>query len=623
MTFEEVAYELSQGVVTVIYGNNRDRSEGRSKSNGSGKSALLEAIAAGYTGSPLRRIKNGELVQNGRRSATVELELYNEQVREELRIERVFYPRKSAQVRVFINGEPKGDLTSAGEANAFITERVGIGHEDLYNYFILSRSRFESFLDASDTKKKEVINRFSNGMLVDTAVEELELDIRSARERVTLSETRYNQLLGKVEGIRESIEEALRDREQGQGTDRKAALREKLEEAREALAGSEQELSEREAQLQEVSQRLSRLEGDGRIAKLKKAKEATNLKILKTEEEVADLREELSETRLAIRELRFKLENTATCPRCEHTFSLADGELDMERARQELEDLEADEEDILAETREARQQLAGYQEKAEEIAGKLGELEAARGAAHEKVFRLRSVVSGLEGQVQRHRSLIQSLEDQLQAWQPQERRDLVTPLRGKLSVLEPQLAEQERRLGEEKAELDRLVEQKDVFRRFKTHLANKSIATIERIANDYLEAIGSDITLRLDAETELSSGKTREKISAMLYRDGQELGSFNKNSNGEKAEVNLATILTMHRMINLSAGEGKGLDLLVIDEILDAADATGLMQMIRAMNRLGMTVLMVSHGALDANYEHTVVVEKERGKSQLIREEVL
>ena len=50
--FRELDYYLSQGVTTLVFGNNHDNESQRS--NGSGKSALLEAIAVGITGSPMR-----------------------------------------------------------------------------------------------------------------------------------------------------------------------------------------------------------------------------------------------------------------------------------------------------------------------------------------------------------------------------------------------------------------------------------------------------------------------------------------------------------------------------------------------------------------------------------------
>lgn len=55
--FRRLSYTLQQGVTTLIFGDNRDNDS--QQSNGAGKSALLECIAIGITGSPLRKIRSG------------------------------------------------------------------------------------------------------------------------------------------------------------------------------------------------------------------------------------------------------------------------------------------------------------------------------------------------------------------------------------------------------------------------------------------------------------------------------------------------------------------------------------------------------------------------------------
>ena len=60
--FKELDYTLEQGVTTLVFGNNLDNDS--QKSNGSGKSALIEAIAIGIGGTPLRKIKNEEIIND-------------------------------------------------------------------------------------------------------------------------------------------------------------------------------------------------------------------------------------------------------------------------------------------------------------------------------------------------------------------------------------------------------------------------------------------------------------------------------------------------------------------------------------------------------------------------------
>ena len=67
--------------------------------------------------------------------------------------------------------------------NRYILDKLGITRDELLNNFILSKYRYEDFLSSSDKEKKEVINRFSNGILVDEAIAKVEEDIVPLSEK--------------------------------------------------------------------------------------------------------------------------------------------------------------------------------------------------------------------------------------------------------------------------------------------------------------------------------------------------------------------------------------------------------------------------------------------------------
>lgn len=73
--------------------------------------------------------------------------------------------------------------------NRYILDKLGITRDELLNNFILSKYRYEDFLSSSDKEKKEIINRFSNGILVDEAIARVEEDIEplgSEQQRINL-----------------------------------------------------------------------------------------------------------------------------------------------------------------------------------------------------------------------------------------------------------------------------------------------------------------------------------------------------------------------------------------------------------------------------------------------------
>lgn len=165
--------------------------------------------------------------------------------------------------------------------------------------------------------------------------------------------------------------------------------------------------------------------------------------------------------------------------------------------------------------------------------------------------------------------------------------------------------------------LQELKTQEQIFGQFKSYLANTKIAALGKVTNDFLQAIGSDIRILLSGYTPLKSGKIREKISVSLIRDNINLGSFAKVSAGEAARVNLATILAMRQLINGNCEENKGLDLLVLDEILEAADESGLANIFAALNHIGLTALIVSHGNIAEGYQHKLIINKQNGDSYI------
>lgn len=123
--FKELDYTLTQGVTTLIFGDNRDNESQRS--NGSGKSALLECIAIGITGSPLRKIKNEEIINDVADECYVSLEFANSSSNEVFTIERSLYRKGASGVRCVI--ERDGKTVTTDEA---------VQHSvDAYNKYIL------------------------------------------------------------------------------------------------------------------------------------------------------------------------------------------------------------------------------------------------------------------------------------------------------------------------------------------------------------------------------------------------------------------------------------------------------------------------------------------------------
>lgn len=758
--FRSLAYTLQQGVTTLIFGNNKDNDS--QQSNGAGKSALLECIAVGLTGSPLRKIRSEEIINDAAEQCCITLHLANDASNEELIIARSI-PRKGAST-VACKLYRGGELVTTDEAvqhsvdayNKYVLEKLGITRDELLNNFILSKYRYEDFLSSSDKEKKEIINRFSNGILVDEAIACVEEDIEPLSSEQQKIDLELAGIDGRIEMLQEQIaKEVAAGEERGRSREiRIAELEEAIASKRAYIRTHKETLTGIDATIAEVDKadkELQALESsdtsleeclkaidavmtllpDARrtdwnhTLKLKKEdlllaqsslenldasvnhaeavlKEkydafekfkvqytdfvthygdkceeySTRLQeIEKTLRSLASRLEELRRKRrvisVGIDELSNKLAGSITCPKCGHEFLVAQPNFDIEAGTKELrlrqqqlseingnieaeqnstEETEMQQSKLNSERRTLdsdrsrwEQELSDHEravcsatsevERAEhnrrrtkaEVAAMQDEIDSIRRKAFDEFFG--NIDERNAALSREHRKIvedirsaecaIETLQETIREVNEMAAEDLTLSLRKTLEQEKQRSMETAKRKFEVDDKVRALEVQRERFVQFKTYLANTKIEALSRITNEFLIGIGSDIRIRFDGYTVLKSGKVREKISISLLRDGVDCGSFGKFSAGEAARVNLATILAMQKLVNANCDDEKGLDLLVLDEILEAVDEAGLSSMFDALNALGGTVLVVSHGNVAEGYPHKLVITKENGESRI------
>ena len=758
--FRSLAYTLQQGVTTLIFGNNKDNDS--QQSNGAGKSALLECIAVGLTGSPLRKIRSEEIINDAAEQCCITLHLANDASNEELIIARSI-PRKGAST-VACKLYRGGELVTTDEAvqhsvdayNKYILEKLGITRDELLNNFILSKYRYEDFLSSSDKEKKEIINRFSNGILVDEAIARVEEDIEPLSSEQQKIDLELAGIDGRIEMLQEQIaKEVAAGEERGRNREsRIAELEEAIASKREYIRTHKETLNGIDATIADVEKadkELQALESsdtsleeclkaidavmtllpDARrtdwnhTLKLKKEdlllaqsslenldasvnhaeavlKEkydafekfkvqytdfvtqygdkceeySTRLQeIDKTLRSLASRLEELRRKRrvisVGIDELSNKLAGSITCPKCGHEFLVAQPNFDIEAGTKELrlrqqqlseingnieaeqnssEEAEMLQSKLNSERRTLdsdrsrwEQELSDHEravcsatsevERAEhnrkrtkaEVAAMQDEIDSIRRKAFDEFFgnidernaKLSRERRKIIEDIRSAECAIETLQETIREVNEMAAEDLTLSLRRTLEQEKQRSMETAKRKFEVDDKVRALEVQRERFVQFKTYLANTKIEALSRITNEFLIGIGSDIRIRFDGYTVLKSGKVREKISISLLRDGVDCGSFGKFSAGEAARVNLATILAMQKLVNANCDDEKGLDLLVLDEILEAVDEAGLSSMFDALNALGSTVLVVSHGNVAEGYPHKLIITKENGESRI------
>ena len=758
--FRHLSYAPKQGVTTLIFGDNRDNDS--QQSNGSGKSALLECIAIGITGSPLRKIRSEEIINDAAGECRLRLHFTNNACNEELLVERRIPRNGTSTVACTLwQGGKKVETDEAVQPsvdayNRYILDKLGITRDELLNNFILSKYRYEDFLSTSDREKKEIINRFSNGILVDGAIACVEEDIAplvAEQQQVNLElagiDGRIGMLQEQIERETAAGEERGRTRE-ARIAELEAAIAAKREQARlrgESVAGADsalekvrqadetlQELESSDTPLEECLKaietfmplfpdarrtdwsrtlelkkedlevaraNLDNLDAAVRLAEETLEKKRAAWEEFKAgydgfcsgyEERTADFRSRLLDIDRQLRDLAGRLDNlrrtrrtisagidelsnklagTITCPACGHEFLVAHPGFDIEAGTKDLrmrqqqlseingrieagerqtEEVEMRQSRIRAERRTLEDDRHGWEQRLSDhersVRGAADNVESAernRKRVHAEIAALQEEIDGIRRKVfdevfgfidERNAALdrekrkagediraaecaVETLQETIREVNEAATTDLTQSLRAAMKQEKQRSTQTAKRKFEVDDKVRALEVQRERFVQFKTYLANTKIEALGRVTNEFLAGIGSDIRVRFDGYTMLKSGKVREKISVSLLRDGVDCGSFGKFSAGEAARVNLATILAMQKLVNANCDDGKGLDLLVLDEILEAVDEAGLASMFEALNALGGTVLVVSHGNVAEGYPHKLVIVKEHGESRI------
>lgn len=756
-SFREVEYTLQQGVTTLIFGHNIDNEN--QKSNGSGKSTLLEVIALGITGSPLRKVRSEEIINDNAEDCCVGLTFGNRVTGERLHIERRIFRKGTSEVRCVCVRQGAEEIVpqaSVDACNRYILNRLGITRDELFSSFILSRHRYQDFLSSSDKDKKEIINRFSNGVVVDEAIAQVEADLKPLREKLGEADLELAGLEGRIEMLTEQIrteEESRQAKEksrQQKVADIQATITRKRTEMRickeeiarlhatiidmDATDKQLQQFEESDTPLQESSRQVRELLAHvtstdltdwSRIVTIKNQEiekmnteidkwtqiiAATAQKIARAkadhlamsseynsfEQQAADQGKDFAEemeslserftrataqieelrtrkrmTRAGIETLTAKLAGKVTCPACQHEFLVADADFDVAGAQTELErrkaDIEAVKGSILDNEIEAEKvemmmthvrnecrnleglreqwrdrlakgeravQAAEYEmegarfnmKRTEDfVAARTKEIGEIRRRLFDEAFEVLDAARKgnercLTDNKERLRAAVCSIETLTQTITELENAtgsDLIASLKDSLKSYRRKSGE----VLQAKVALERRIKalqvQQQIFVQFKSYLANTKIDALSSMMNRILADLGSDIRVSMSGFTILKSGAIREKISVSLIRDGMDCGSFDKFSEGEKMRVNLSSIIAMQRLVNGNCDDGKGLDLLVIDELGDSLDETGLASTFSAINKLGLTALVVSHGLTHEGYPYKLQIVKENGESRI------
>lgn len=613
ISHKDTTFEFENDKTFLIQGINLD--DDGQESNGSGKSAMIEAIIFALTGDSFRKIRSIDLIFNGEKQAVVDFTLQNKLLNKILRIKRVINLKGSNSIEIFINDE-QVVLSSVNEYNKYILELLDISKEDLTNYFIISKDKYESFLLTTDTKKKNIISRFANVNILDDldiAIGEVSKDIQKEIQQAE-KEIYANEAKISILDVQHDDTEAKQQFLFKQQND--------IKNIDDRIAHISNEISN-------IDININNIEESKKIAqdKLKNSKSAESyeLEIEKLGKKIAsedniltEIKSEVVEYTDAINNIKSNLKTVIECPNCKHEFSNVNKDFDVQENKQLLPILSETLLEKQTEVSEKIEHIKQITSKRQEFLNVVNKIRAQRSELERTILRAENEISSLKNKVKMSNETIERLlnekeEIQNKKFIPVEKQDnsaLIEKIKEANESLKLEIEESELLKSEN-------INWQYNFKKFKTYLINKSIYAIEAYTNMFLDKIKTSLNVKLDGYKLLADGKTiRENITVEILRNGKKQGLIDKFSNGEKIRIDICNILALQKLINLSSKSG-GLNLLILDEIIESVDSSGVNEILNQLNSLNQCIYVITHASNMHNFENKIEIVKQNSISKI------
>ena len=599
-------YEFKNNTCTVIFGDNKD--DKGLQNNGAGKTTLFEAVCIALTNESLRGLKKESFINREADDCKIIFCLENSAMKMKLRIERQFFRgSKPAKIAIYENGELNSQIVSVNEANKRVLELIGISREDLLRYFIISQDNHYTFFTASDSEKKEIMNRITSADMVNPVIEQLDLKFKE-------KDAEYKQIndeIGKLSDKRELLEEQKKEVLANDNTVYEIKrITESKETAEEVIRDKKNDIANYKKRIAELNKELSDIVLTDVTELVKKKK--------KIQSECDDLESELLNNKKLLKKLKNELGLTITCPHCQKEF-IPESQLNLspEEIREAIGQLNK-ETSVLSSKLEKREKNLEKVKKdiliAEEQKEEMDNLSYEKNKQQRRINNAQETIKEMQDSIDIYDKQIAELK------RKKKDNKLLNSLNERIADCGKQIDELVNRLQPIADEIDMIkFWQFNMGKNgFSTYLANKSIKIIEGITNSFLRKFGVDISVLINGFKILRSGEVREKIDVFVLNDGITAEQFMSKSGGERGRVTLAGILGIQHLINLSTN-GKGLNLLMLDEVFPGIDAMGQEKIIKVLETLGVTIMLITQNVSESfNNENTLYVVKSGGESRYV-----
>lgn len=656
LSFKNIKYNFKDGVSLIVGVNDTDEGQ---ESNGSGKSNLQAIIEYCILRSVSKRTIDSQLVRWGETEARISLAIHCPIRQETLLIERKIGAKTGGQAQLSLNGVVKIAYSDnrVSDIDKGILAWIGITGEDLQNFFIMSKSKYTSFFDSSNTKLIALIGRFSNISIIEGVDKDIAKKYKDAETHRTDLALAKRELYGRYAVYDEEITKLRL-------VDKNLLVSERLKEIDAEIAKHQQSYADGMLSIESEKQRItismgefstiedkiksSQVEIDdlnlglenfaSRVAAVEKEMQVITQKRDASETVSNGLAVVLTEIRTTKNDIENNIIGAVICPKCQHRFlvgdptvNIAEETLLLEEVKNMLEvslisvETAAKEVDSLLQAIKFKQldrrvvegERTVHQAKCDEADRKLqSELKALQRISNENKNSQDWINSRLF-QVKQLKIVVEELEQSKSGVSISDfdKTESIADLSAKLVTTNSEIEENAKQdiiLNDQANELKRW---EAVFQSFTQYLSIKTLKVLQGYANHFLEILKSDLRVQLEGYKVKADGGISDKITVTVIRQGQAraIGNF---SGGEHVRMEAAMILTIQHAINMTNPYG-GLDFISIDEIFESIDGTGLRNLTTALMEVNRTIQVTTHIPSTMYECNVLIAEKINGITTL------
>jgi DNA repair exonuclease SbcCD ATPase subunit len=617
MSYSDLELDLDRGM-SLIEGWNFDENS----ANGSGKSAVLEAITYCIYGQTPRGMKTDEVV-NESKNKGCSLELLFDLNGVEYKIVRTRKPNDLILVKT--GEEIRGK--DIKETQEIIEKLIKVDFKTFITSTYISQDGTFNFIELSDPQKQELLTNILDLSVFDRAYDCTFNLIKEFTNDMARSENNVRGIEYKMDSLIKDIDR-LKDEDRAFDQYKAKAL----SDIDYYIADSIKELSnlalkKSEAERQNIDEMP--------IFDL----DATNIKIKELQEkkkQLQPLRDEISQANGEASRLSAKIEMleketkkysnvSDKCPTCGAPIDITHKQAELSRINKEISEF-TKERDML------RSKRAELQNQLTEAEGSFSEIDTLR----EKIYKYQNQVDQINRQKDKKANDISAIEYRINV-QTNSKNSLIKKREiesAKENLYKKMLEEKENDLialneecekGQEevkeyKIQIDKYEILKKAYKNIKYYIFAVIVDELNLQMKKYLDLLfNSDVKVTINTETITTKGESKQKFSTSLEKDGKER-SYASFSGGEKQRVNLATSFALADIL-LERGSNS-INILFLDEVfsrgLDAEGASRMVELLEVVKE-NKNIFVIDHTEyVKSIIDNIIKIEKRNGISEIV-----